>query len=179
VSNFSIQLLIFISNRTFFLKIALKDASLIYVDGGNTFYLQKFLNLTNFWGISEPILRSGCAYIGTSAGAIVAGQSIKTAYWKGWDNDGVDFKWTEETLRGSGLVEYDIFPHYVKEEHKALVDSKQMTHDCIVKCLTDNMAMVRSVEEDMIRDFVLNLDGSLSYVKLSSRIAASTPPNSS
>ena len=39
---------------------------------------------------------SGCLYVGASAGAIVAGKSIETALWKGWDDPGVagdDFIW--------------------------------------------------------------------------------------
>ena len=39
---------------------------------------------------------TGCLYIGASAGAIVAGKSIETALWKGWDDPAVagdDFEW--------------------------------------------------------------------------------------
>jgi peptidase E len=39
---------------------------------------------------------AGCLYVGASAGAIVAGRSIETALWKGWDDPSVageDFEW--------------------------------------------------------------------------------------
>ena len=139
------------------------------MDGGNTFYLQKHIQLTKFWSVVDPILKKGCAYIGASAGAIVAGQSIKTAYWKGWDDENVGFEWNEETLKGHGLVEYDIFPHYVKDQHHDLLETKLRTHECSVKYISDSMSIVRSVEDDLIRDFTLNSDGSLSSVKLTSR----------
>ena len=48
-------------------------STMIFVDGGNTFYLQKHIQNTCFWEIINPILSIGGLYVGQSAGAIVAG----------------------------------------------------------------------------------------------------------
>ncbi len=53
---------------------ALSNAGIVYVDGGNTFYLQKFMHKTKFWDLIDTNLRSGMLYMGCSAGAIVAGK---------------------------------------------------------------------------------------------------------
>jgi len=58
------------------IKNALEGASLLYVDGGNTFYLQKHLTLSKFWEYADEVLKNGCVYVGCSAGAIVAGKYI-------------------------------------------------------------------------------------------------------
>lgn len=50
-----------------------------------------------------------------ASGAICAGQSIKTAFWKGWDDPGVvpGIKWTTEECQGLGILgKYDVFPHF-------------------------------------------------------------------
>merc|ERR1712071_531115 len=64
---------------------------LIYVEGGNTFWLQHCIEKGN-WG---PLLLDACTgedaavYCGKSAGAIIAGKMMETATWKGWDDPSV------------------------------------------------------------------------------------------
>ncbi|CAK9062722.1 Glutathione gamma-glutamylcysteinyltransferase [Durusdinium trenchii] len=75
------------------LTTALKSAlgtegkGLLFVDGGNTFWP---LILRKRSGLGEALreLRSlsPFAYVGISAGAILAGKTCDTAYWKGWDD---------------------------------------------------------------------------------------------
>ncbi|CAM9270341.1 unnamed protein product [Phaeothamnion confervicola] len=95
---------------------ALYGAHSIYVDGGNTFYLQHFIRRTGFAAaIDELVRRRGAVYIGVSAGAIVAGRSASTALWKGWDDPAVvDDDWTAaEALDGLDLAGgRSFFPHY-------------------------------------------------------------------
>ena len=57
---------------------------LIYVEGGNTFWLQHCIEKGNW---SDQILNActgdtAAVYCGKSAGAIVAGQLVETATWK-------------------------------------------------------------------------------------------------
>ena len=107
---------------------SLDDAKLIYVDGGNTFYLQKYILQTGFWESVKSALGSGAVYIGASAGAIVAGRSIETAYWKGWDNPAAaeGMVWTQQSLEGSNLsgrgVSY--FMHHDPALHSDLLAEK-------------------------------------------------------
>jgi peptidase E len=65
------------------IRDAVEEAGCIYVAGGNTFYLQKHIIRSQFWEGIKSSLERGCIYIGQSAGAIVAGPTIETAYWKG------------------------------------------------------------------------------------------------
>jgi len=67
------------------------NPTVIYVEGGNTFWLQHCLEKGEY---SQLIIdactgESGTVYLGKSAGAIVAGNDVSTATWKGWDDPAV------------------------------------------------------------------------------------------
>jgi len=89
--------------------LELKD--IIFVAGGNTFYLLKAMRQCNFEKVIIKLLKEGKVYIGTSAGSIVAGRTIKTAGWKNGDKNIVGLK----DLKGLNLVPFDIFVHYQPE----------------------------------------------------------------
>jgi peptidase E len=109
----------------------ISNANVIYVDGGNTFYLQKHLLSTKFWSAARPCLERGCLYIGASAGGISAAKSITTAYWKGWDNPSVatEMEWNETALAGAGLADFSLFMHYDEEQYDSLVKQKKAELD--------------------------------------------------
>jgi dipeptidase E len=88
-----------------FKMIELKD--IIYVAGGNTYYLLKAMRKCHFERTIRKLLKQGKVYLGVSAGSIVAGKSIKTAGWVG-DENIVKLR----SLKGMNLVPFDIFPHY-------------------------------------------------------------------
>jgi len=90
--------------------LELKD--IIYVEGGNTFYLLKAMRECNFERIIRKLLKWGKVYIGVSAGSIVAGKNIKTAGWGDADKNIVGLK----NLKGLNLVPFDIFVHYQPED---------------------------------------------------------------
>ena len=123
---------------------SLENAKIIYIDGGNTFYLQFHLLRTHFWETILPYLERDCLYIGASAGAIVAGQSISTAFWKGWDDPHIvpNFEWDDQTLQGYCLFNYSVFPHYNDILHENLVNSKLSTLNHSVLTLEDNEIFV-------------------------------------
>jgi hypothetical protein len=55
--------------------------------GGNTFWLLHHLEQSGFRQlIRQLVMEQGVLYVGKSAGAIVTGQTIATALWKGWDD---------------------------------------------------------------------------------------------
>ena len=124
---------------------------IIYVDGGNTFWLHHCLRRNNncYWDAlvqfcsnaqhnckhnstnSSP-LSSLVLYCGQSAGAIVAGSCVETATWKGWDDPSI-VPGMEDPQSWKGVPGMDlfcnnisIFPHYA-EEWKELVQSKNQT----------------------------------------------------
>lgn len=79
------------------LKETLQKFDLIWVAGGNTFCLREEMQKSGFENIIFDLLEEGIAYVGESAGSIVAGNSLKgiefvdnpnfakTAIWKGMD----------------------------------------------------------------------------------------------
>lgn len=89
--------------------LEIKD--IIFVEGGNTFYLLKAMRKCNFEKIIRKLLKSGKVYIGVSAGSIVVGKTIQTAVW-GKDKNLVNLK----NLKGLNLVPFDIFCHYQPED---------------------------------------------------------------
>jgi len=105
----------------------ISKASILYIDGGNTFYLQKYLIRFHFWDLIISYLQSNCIYIGASAGAIVFGRSIETSYWKGWDDPlcaGEDIDWNKDTLHGANLIpETSFFMHYDSLSHDDMLSS--------------------------------------------------------
>jgi dipeptidase E len=84
---------------------AIQQADAIFVGGGNTFRLLKALQDLN---LLEPIRRkvkSGAAYIGSSAGSNVAGPTIKTTK---------DMPIVQpRSFDSLGLVPFQISPHYL------------------------------------------------------------------
>ncbi|GAB5361108.1 hypothetical protein AAMO2058_000686100 [Amorphochlora amoebiformis] len=102
----------------------LGGVDIVYVDGGNTYYLLECMRLSGF---CEEIRERDCIYVGVSAGAISAGRSIETVSWKGWDDITIapDTDWSLKTaLEGLRLTEKVIFPHFDPELHSELVERK-------------------------------------------------------
>jgi len=103
----------------------------VYVQGGNTFWLYHCLHKGNWKDSLVTLLQRDDTYtIGVSAGAILAGASMETACWKGWDDPRVvpgmetyqDWK-DVPGLRLSG-DRNAYFPHYVESQWSEVVKSK-------------------------------------------------------
>ena len=106
---------------------------LIYVEGGNTFWLQHCIEKGDW---TDDLL-AACTgngayavYVGKSAGAIVAGSRVDTATWKGWDNPAVvPGKETYGDWNGCRGMSFmgpnaSIFPHYDDESWEVVVQEK-------------------------------------------------------
>jgi Peptidase family S51 len=102
-------------------RAALRDwkPHLLYVQGGNTFWFYHCMEKGDW---KDDLLHAipYSFYIGSSAGAILAGASMETATWKGWDEPHVvpgresyeDWK----DVSGLGLIgENSFFPHYTED----------------------------------------------------------------
>ena len=148
------------------LKEAIMSCSVIYVDGGNTFYLQKAMRDICFWEVALPILKSRdrqYTYMGASAGGICAGASVTTALFKGWDDPRAggaiseDYVWDAESYKGANVIGgdslYTIFPHFKEEEgHAELIGSKLRLLGPGEKVLAvgDHEAIVKRGNEELI-----------------------------
>jgi len=117
---------------------------IIYVEGGNTFWLQHCINLGDW----DVYLKNACTgpncaiYCGTSAGAIIAGSFVETATWKGWDDPSIipGMEQPEDWKRvpGMGLVGMNvaIFPH-MSDGWIELVNGRKSEIDGTVLCLSE------------------------------------------
>ena len=133
--------------------LELKD--IIFVEGGNTFYLLKVMRECNFEKVIRKLLKRGKVYIGVSAGSMVAGKTITTSVWRG-EARGIDRnKIGLKNLKGLNLVPFDIFVHY-KPEYDEIIRKKMPNPRKRAKKLriiTDEQAiLVQGKEVDLIGD---------------------------
>ena len=91
---------------------ALKNADVIYVTGGNTYYLLEQVRLCDFSGALKQRLQAGAYYIGGSAGAVLACPRID--FIGDMDDPG---KANLDTYEGLGLVDCPVMPHIDHEEY--------------------------------------------------------------
>lgn len=88
--------------------VTLGQADALFVGGGNTYALLKRLRAAS---LLEPIrarVRAGMPYVGSSAGANVAGPRILTT--NDWNVVGLD------AFDGLGLVPFNVNPHYLETD---------------------------------------------------------------
>ena len=82
--------------------------------------------------------------MGQSAGAIVAGSTIRPAYWKGWDDPSAggsleEVEWTDEKLKCMGLVpNRAFFPHYDEQWAATVEERRAELRGAELLCLTDD-----------------------------------------
>ena len=116
----------------------LENFDVIFVEGGNTFYLLKYVRKSGFDKVIRPFLDKGGIYVGVSAGSIIACKDISPAGWaKEWDENIVGL----EDLRGLGLVDFIIMPHYVPE-HEAIIKKNKDKVPYPIIALTDLQAIL-------------------------------------
>ncbi len=86
---------------------AFADADIIYVQGGNTFYLTHYANTSGFKKHINEIIKDKI-YFGISAGSIVAGPDISIAGWGNADSNNVGLTNTS----GLAITTFCILPHW-------------------------------------------------------------------
>ena len=120
----------------------LEFKDMIFVEGGNTFYLLAAMQKCNFEKTIKKLLKLGKVYVGSSAGSIVAGKTIQTAdnFGSGTDNATIKL----QNLRGLNLVPFDIFCHYQPDNaeivKQKIPDVKKRYKD--LRMLTDQQAIL-------------------------------------
>jgi dipeptidase E len=117
---------------------AIQRADAIFVGGGNTFRLLKALQDLN---LLEPIRRkvkSGAAYIGSSAGSNVAGPTIKTTK---------DMPIVQpRSFDSLGLVPFQISPHYLDPDPNS-THMGETQEERILQFLEENETPVVGIRE--------------------------------
>lgn len=110
----------------------IKSADVVYVCGGNTFYLLKKIRES---GLDKLLPDFQGLYVGVSAGSIVVGPNIEVA--GPWDENDVELSDTT----GMKMTDFAVVPHYQRKDQAVVQDFKKRANYEIVE-LTDNQAVL-------------------------------------
>jgi len=116
---------------------ALDKTDIIFVAGGNTFYLLEQARASGFIDLVPKLVERGVIYIGSSAGSYLACPTIEVATWKHQDRNAVGL--TDFTALG--LVPFLMSVHY-KPEYKNILKQHMVQAKYQVKILTDDQAVL-------------------------------------
>lgn len=120
------------------LKKKLEDCDVIYVNGGNTFYLLDWVRKSGFDKVIKPLLNQGKVYIGTSAGSILVGPDISISGWDpSWDTNDVGLV----DCSGLNCVPFVTSPHFTEAEREVL-ERKMKNVNYPVIAITDKQAII-------------------------------------
>ncbi|MFZ2199769.1 MAG: Type 1 glutamine amidotransferase-like domain-containing protein [Microgenomates group bacterium] len=97
------------------LKNDLDKYQVIYMEGGNTAYLLQQAQKNNFGKYITTRVNNGMIYVSESAGSVIAGPDIYANGRPG--KSSADYGLTD--THGFGLVNFEIMPHWGKENKKA------------------------------------------------------------
>ena len=112
-----------------------ENFDVIYVCGGNTFYLLKKVRETGFDKVIIEFAKTDKLYFGVSAGSILVCPNIDIA--SPFDENDVNLT----DLTGLNLTDVIVSPHY-KDEEKIIIDDFKKKSQYKVVPLTDNQALL-------------------------------------
>ena len=115
VENFDVS--IFSENTA---KEKLSEAKIVFISGGNTFYLLQELKRKNLTSYLKERIENGLLYIGESAGSVIAAPDIEYASIV----DDKTFATELNDYTGLNLVDFYIVPHF---EEEPFVESSRNT----------------------------------------------------
>lgn len=130
------------------LRKSLQPMDMVYVCGGNSFYLLEKIYESGFDKVIKEFIEKGVIYAGASAGAVVAGPTIEPLASLDDPNKAPRLK----TMKGLGFVDFVILPHFGKEKYLAKYNhiiELYSNRNFELKTLTDHQAII--VEGDQFR----------------------------
>ncbi len=134
------------------IKKRLNMADLIYIVGGRQHLLEKLFRETDTIDIIKNISKTK-VIMGTSAGSIVLGKKITSE--KFWDERYPKDKEVAKTHEELNLVDFNIIPHYLREDHK------KWTKDFFERVLADNEFKVYAIKDSQA---VVYNDGKIEFI---------------
>jgi dipeptidase E len=113
------------------------SSEIIYVSGGNTFYLLDWVRKSSLDTYLKQLLEQGRIYVGASAGSILAGPDIDVAQWSpDWDTNDVNLT----NSKALNLVPFVISPHFTETE-RPILESHLPKVDYDIIPITDHQAI--------------------------------------
>lgn len=119
------------------LEKILADKDIIFVNGGNTFYLLHWVRKSGFDKVLQHFFGRGGLYVGVSAGSYIVCPSIEQATWKPKDRNREGI--TDFTALN--LVPFLITAHF-EEKYRVVVDQAAKGTNYPIVALTDRQAIV-------------------------------------
>lgn len=92
----------------------LSDIEVLYISGGNEFYLKEKSNESGFEEFVHTFVKNGGIYIGTSCGSIIAGSDMSPIQ----QLSDLDVLSKPVDVNGFGLVDFTILPHWGSDDFK-------------------------------------------------------------
>lgn len=121
------------------------DTDIIFVNGGNTFYLLHWVRESGFDRIIKEFVEEGKLYVGVSAGSYIVCPTIEAAGWRGADKNIVHLT----DLTALTLVPFLISAHYVESYRPTLEKAACSTFYPIV-VLNDKQAILVTDKETKV-----------------------------
>lgn len=113
-------------------RTELSKYDIIFVAGGNPFYLLDQARKSGFIKIAEELTEQGVIYIGSSAGSYLACPTVETGLWKSPDKNRIGLK----DFTALGFVDFLIFAHFEPKYEGAFQTGKRTTKYPVIT-LTD------------------------------------------
>ncbi len=123
------------------LKKVLFDIDVLFVSGGNTFYLLEKAIESGFDKIAKELINKGNVYIGSSAGSVLVCPTIE--FVKGMDDP--EIAPNLKSYEGLNEVDFLLLPHYGDEEYKDVfpeILKKWKDKGFELKLLNNNQALI-------------------------------------
>jgi dipeptidase E len=121
----------------------LVEFDIIYVNGGNTYFLLYWAKKSGFDRMIVNFVERGGLYVGVSAGSLIVGPSIDVINYTGGDENLVGLK----DFSGIGFINKAVVPHYNKEADESAILRYENNSGVEVVRLADGEAIVVGLGE--------------------------------
>ena len=115
----------------------LSDFDVIFVAGGNTFYLLAEAKKSGFDKVARELVQKGKIYIGSSAGSYIVCPTIEAAGWKKAGKNIVSL----EDLSALNLVDFIVTCHYSKEYKEAVDEGAKVSKYPVITLRDDQFIL--------------------------------------
>ncbi|MBI2054014.1 MAG: Type 1 glutamine amidotransferase-like domain-containing protein [Candidatus Staskawiczbacteria bacterium] len=131
--GFNVEKIDIEGKKEYELRKMLANKDIIFVEGGNAYYLLEAMKKSGFEKVIKDLMKKGVVYLGVSAGSIVAGQTIETSM----DENITGLKKTD----GLKIVPFNVFVHY-RPEYEELAKQKLKNSKYPLHALKDDQALL-------------------------------------
>jgi dipeptidase E len=118
------------------LRAKMEKFDVIYVEGGNTFYLLKYARETSFDKVLKDFLNKNGVYIGVSAGSYIVCPNIEMATWRHQDKNRAGLN----DLTGLNFVPFLITAHF-EEKYRPIIEEVSKKTNYPIIAISDQQAV--------------------------------------